>query len=502
MVWRALPAETTRQISFHLLAKGLLEELPKIIIRQCVFLENESKENDIRWFYESTNNWSDLTFVLPDLIKSVNMIKQVFLSSVFRNLVNVRRVIHDQLVNELGYRVWWAEDRQDLRVATAEVIRAVCLQAIEESDIYLAVLGPRYGSDPLGLAFTELEYHHAVSLRIPRFIYLLRSRRFVTDDQQFKQRSFLHLVKDPDLSSIRPTPVDSLLKLQTQITLDLKNPSVFNSPPWDSPCVERLINSSAEINIPDSVPDLNMREAAAFIKDTSKVSFQDAKTYGLVYVQRFTSEPDWQHSDLLTDLDEFLEAWGYVSAWAGVGGPLGQTNIAKVRIVLSQMRRDHSKIYELAGAVASGLYADRRLHAARKWYQMSLRSKPHPGLFGALELAAGNLKNATDSFREVLSQSLDIDNYGLNLGYYGLCLVKTEDRRNGLKNIEKATSLSTLSATTLTRIYRSLAEAHLHVGDLTSAIRSCEYAALIARENKLKGQLRKASKQLHIILQT
>ena len=96
----------------------------------------------------------------------------------------------------------------------------------------------------------------------------------------------------------------------------------------------------------------------------------------------------------------------------------------------------------------------------------------------------------------ILNQpALDADNYGLRLAYYGLCLVKQGNQRNGLKHLDEATRIRNLRATFLTRIHRAQAEAYFDIGDIESAIQSCELAALIARENGLKGQLRKALKQ-------
>src|SRR5437868_1609994 len=147
------------------------------------------------------------------------MSKRVFLSSVFGTLKRVRQAVYDQLI-ALGYEVWWAEDHPHLRNLPNDLIRTYCFQGLESSDVYLGIYPTRYGSDPLELAFTELEYHYAVSIGLPRFLYVIRNKHFVTDDQRVKQRGFLYLIKDRELSSIKPSRVSSLSELLTRISID------------------------------------------------------------------------------------------------------------------------------------------------------------------------------------------------------------------------------------------------------------------------------------------
>ena len=75
----------------------------------------------------------------------------------------------------------------------------MCLAGIDASDVYLGVYSARYGSDPLELSFTELEYHYAAQRGIPRLTYVLPDAGFTTIDQELKQRGFLLLARDSDL---------------------------------------------------------------------------------------------------------------------------------------------------------------------------------------------------------------------------------------------------------------------------------------------------------------
>src|ERR1043165_9620 len=146
---------------------------------------------------------------------------KVFLSSVFQTLVDVRAAVHVRL-QTLGFDVWCAENHPQLRGAPAHVVRAACLAGVEESDIYLGVFPVRYGSDPLSLSFTELEYHHAVALGKPRLLYQLRREAFVTENQRIKQRAFLHLLFDKDITLPLPKFVRSKQELLEAIAYDLE----------------------------------------------------------------------------------------------------------------------------------------------------------------------------------------------------------------------------------------------------------------------------------------
>ncbi|MDO9230282.1 MAG: DUF4062 domain-containing protein [Syntrophales bacterium] len=438
------------------------------------------------------------------------MSKTVFLSSVFRSLTHVRQAVHDRLI-ELGYKVWWAENRPELATPEAkdDVIAAVCLQGIETSDIYLGVFPARYGSDPLDLAFTELEYHHAVSRGLPRFLYIVDDRRFVTIDQEMKQTAFLHLIRDRELSTVRPKRVGSASELISQISTDfseLHSHPLITSEPWQAPSLKRIGFSIADIIVPRELPDLSPLSAAALLQVTADDSFPEATVSGLVFLRRFFSNPDWGDRSFLKDLDEFLAAWTYVSAWAGVRGPLGQTSISKSRIVLSQMIGDYwssassLKVYDLAGAVASGLYSEGRLPAARKWYELSRRSKPLPWLAGAIELAEGDVAKAKDHFKDMLINPVSADVSALYLSQYGRCLVREGLRREGMAHLDESAKIENIQTTTSVRIYRSISEAYLHFRELDTALVFIERAISIARASGLRDQWRKAVAQRRLIM--
>src|ERR1039458_5156467 len=119
----------------------------------------------------------------------------VFLSSVFIGLGGFRSRGRD-LLRSLGFSVWWAVALPWPTAPAPEWTAAVCLAGVEESDYYLGIYPGRYGSDPLGVGFTELEYHHAVRNGLPVHTYQLNDRNAVVEEQRITQRGFLNLLQD------------------------------------------------------------------------------------------------------------------------------------------------------------------------------------------------------------------------------------------------------------------------------------------------------------------
>ncbi len=94
---------------------------------------------------------------------------EVFLSSTYRDL-HRQRSVAESVIGKAGMRLV-----DEPRRGTAPVIpRAMMLREIDRADAYVGILGWRYGSrDPAtGLAYTELEYSHAVGQGKPTLIML------------------------------------------------------------------------------------------------------------------------------------------------------------------------------------------------------------------------------------------------------------------------------------------------------------------------------------------
>lgn len=440
------------------------------------------------------------------------MRKKIFLSSVFKTMHRVRRAVHDHL--EKDYEVWWAEADSRLQnlpddsIEANNITRTICLNEVESSDIYLGIFPTRYGSYPFDLAFTEMEYNRALFLDRPRLLYQMRNRYWVDDDQKSKQQTFLHLLKDPEITSIRPVWINSLPELLERISLDLdklnNDNQAFSSPLWSAPSIQQIQN----FQIPNiySFNDMNFKEATDHLRRVAARSLPEGAAVGITIAQKFLAEPRWNDQLFLNDLDGFLETWSYVATWAGVTGPFGQTNVSKARIRISQMMGNFPRVYELAGGVASALYADRKLYDARRWYEVykrdELRNRKIPFLRGPLELAFGNVPAAKSAAFEVIAAARNSDNHALYLAYYGLCLVLEKNYRDGLRHLREAIATPGIPPSTLTRVYRSASRAYQWIGDTDAAIAHCDLAEQIASENYLIGQMKKARQQRRSILKS
>jgi hypothetical protein len=101
---------------------------------------------------------------------------QVFVSSTFSDLQDIRQAAVAAILKAghipAGMELFTSGDTSQM-----DVIR----RWIEESDVYMLLLGARYGSiEPTtGLSYTELEYDYAVSLGKPFFSIVLTEKRSI-----------------------------------------------------------------------------------------------------------------------------------------------------------------------------------------------------------------------------------------------------------------------------------------------------------------------------------
>ena len=96
---------------------------------------------------------------------------KVYLSSTLKDLVEERKAVEDALRDQCvvthSYR------------ASEDSVALSCLQDVADCDLYIGIVGLRYGFIPTsgivnenGLSITELEYRHAKENDIPRLMFL------------------------------------------------------------------------------------------------------------------------------------------------------------------------------------------------------------------------------------------------------------------------------------------------------------------------------------------
>src|ERR1035437_3358519 len=102
------------------------------------------------------------------------MKKTVFISSTYIDLKEERK------------KVWDCLEKFDVVVKGMEQFGAqksdpltTCLTEVEQSDIYVGIIGMRYGSEDIkcGKSFSQLEYEKAIELNKEILIYLIDEER-------------------------------------------------------------------------------------------------------------------------------------------------------------------------------------------------------------------------------------------------------------------------------------------------------------------------------------
>ena len=94
----------------------------------------------------------------------------VFLSSTFKDLVE-----HRQKVIECLHRLRTGINAMEFFCASKDEPRTQCLKKVQESNLYVGIIGVRYGSvDPkTGLSYTEEEYNEAAKCGIDSLLFLI-----------------------------------------------------------------------------------------------------------------------------------------------------------------------------------------------------------------------------------------------------------------------------------------------------------------------------------------
>lgn len=112
---------------------------------------------------------------------------RVFVSSVSKGLVPVRRQIIDDL-RTAGFYVGAMEQFG----AQAEVPLEVCLRDLRKADVVVLIVGPRYGSLlPQGISYTQAEFREARGAGIPVLAFRLPDATDLADDERKHLAAFL-----------------------------------------------------------------------------------------------------------------------------------------------------------------------------------------------------------------------------------------------------------------------------------------------------------------------
>lgn len=158
------------------------------------------------------------------------MRKTVFISSTYLDLEDIRKMVWDCLeefdVAVKGMEQFGARKSDPL---------TTCLTEVEQSDIYIGIIGMRYGSeDPVtGKSFSQLEYEKACEQKKEILIYLIDENKFsvipnlIQYDKIPKLKNFKSILREKHTVDTFSNPQDLITKLKRQFT-------EFLSPKYDT----------------------------------------------------------------------------------------------------------------------------------------------------------------------------------------------------------------------------------------------------------------------------
>ena len=133
---------------------------------------------------------------------------QIFVSSTYTDLIEERQAAVEAILLSgnipAGMELFSAGNESQI---------AVIERWIDESDVYLLILGGRYGSiDPkTGKSYTQLEYEYAVEKKKPLFAVLI-SESALNEKVKVKGKDVLELDNPQSLKEFRSTVLKNLVK--------------------------------------------------------------------------------------------------------------------------------------------------------------------------------------------------------------------------------------------------------------------------------------------------
>lgn len=126
------------------------------------------------------------------------MAKRAFVSSTYQDLIAHRQAVESSLaLSGIAYNA------MEHFGSSSNPPLKTCLEAVEQSELFIGILGVRYGASPPNskLSFTEREYNHAITLGIPILMFLIDEREAAIAPQFFlgetaDQQQRLRALKD------------------------------------------------------------------------------------------------------------------------------------------------------------------------------------------------------------------------------------------------------------------------------------------------------------------
>lgn len=155
---------------------------------------------------------------------------RIFISSTIRDLAFVRSSLAGQIESLLGHHAVVSESIEFNFTGSGNIVES-CLEEIEKSDVYLLVIGERYGSivPEWGISITHAEYRHALAVGKPVLVMVVnRIWILYQDDSPTLEPGLKHFIDEVSSNfarNVKPfdSSDDAFAYVRAQLSVLLKN---------------------------------------------------------------------------------------------------------------------------------------------------------------------------------------------------------------------------------------------------------------------------------------
>jgi len=177
---------------------------------------------------------------------------KIFISSVQKEFASEREALNEYILSDPLLGKFFEPFLFELLPASNQQPKAVYLREVEESPIYLGLLGIKYGYEDNGVSVTEREFDHATLLHKIRLVFL---SNHTAEEREPKQNTFAHKAQT-DLVRRRFSTIE---ELKSSIYSALVNYLIENGKIQTGPF-------DATINPTASLEDLDANKIVDFVR--------------------------------------------------------------------------------------------------------------------------------------------------------------------------------------------------------------------------------------------
>lgn len=457
---------------------------------------------------------------------------RVFISSALTGLEKERSALYEMITQDLRWDAWCFErDGESQAVSPL----TVCLKGIENSDIYVCLLGDHYGTslDVEGISFTEREYEHACQClyegKISDIKLYISSKRNRNTNESVSDRldQFIHAIGDPhvghfsarfqnrdDLTDKVRDDLETwsrsssrLIQLYLQEFLD--NSNIIDLVEQDIRPMARNKVAKGPLKLSALTDELESLQYLGMKREYTNVIAQGLVMIdGMKYFTRNIRIPPITYRD-----KEVLAIWAdiltqIVAAFNPYGYAHATLPLSKALFQIHKVLGNTVSYYSAAHSIANTLYILGKIGLAERWNAFSIyRLQQYPGSYdsefdgrGCILKASNKIPAAESWFKKALQTTRSKAIYGSALSHLGEIKIlqssSRKERARGERYLEQAIEWGKAEPLAAVRTRRNWAKHLISVGAYEVARREVQHSIDIANRYELKDQLRRHLKPL------